>query len=132
MLSTARARALALFASGALVTAALSLHTLNRLKDVVVFRSLRGQPIGAGVLLGALRWGDAALAALAAVIAAVMARLQWRTRAYTGLATDPTPAEALATLLIILCWLGHAYLGAGVLLGGDTGTHIARFLEVSR
>ena len=43
----------------------------------------------------------------------------------------PQP-QAVAALIILLTWLGHCYFSPGVLLGGDTGSHISRFLEVAR
>jgi hypothetical protein len=124
--------AIGLLAAEALVTAGVSLHTLNRLKDVFIFRSLRGQEGGLRTLLASLRWEDAALALAAAALAGLIVRLEWRRRAYTRLLSSASPAEAFWLLVILVAWLGHAYLGRGVLLGGDTATHIARFFEVSR
>jgi hypothetical protein len=43
-----------------------------------------------------------------------------------------TVLEAFMLLTLVLAWCGQAYLSPGILLGGDTGSHIARFLEIRR
>lgn len=125
---------LTLFALGlaAGTTALFSLVTINHLKDVVIADSLRGRPIGLNTLLGAVRPEDCILATCAALGLLALVWLEVKSRAVTRLFATASEGEAFALLTILAAWLGHAYLGAGVLLGGDTGSHIARFLEVER
>jgi len=64
-----------------------------------------------------------------------MAMLLWlelRHRACSRLLATASDTEAFALLTILVAWFGHSYLSPGVLLGGDTGTHVSRFLEVKR
>src|SRR5262249_9185173 len=41
-----------------------------------------------------------------------------------------TPIQNFYILTIVGAWFGHSYLFPGLLLAGDTGSHIARFLEM--
>lgn len=116
----------------AVSTAAVSLVTLNGLKDAVIDASLHGRPVGLGLIRQALGPLDAVLVLLAAVCVLGMAWMEWRGRLYTVLMTGMTDAEFWTVGSIIVAWLGHCYLGAGILLGGDISTHIGRFLEVAR
>ncbi len=123
-------QALLALAAAAFTTAAASLTALNHVKDAAIADSLNGRGIHPLHVLAALRPLDLAWLALAALTVAVLAWLQLRRHAFTSLLTGATDAEAFITLTILLCWLGHAYLSPGVLLGGDMGTHISRFNEV--
>ncbi len=114
----------------ALASAAASLHTLERLKNVAVTAVNEGRPLSLSSLWAALGPVDALLAGLSAAALAFLIYLEWRRRALSGFLLAATPWQSFALLTIIVAWLGHAYLFPGVLLGGDTGSHIARFLEV--
>ena len=116
----------------AAATAAVSLVTVNRLKDAVVFASLHGQPLGASRLLAVLGPADAGLAAVSMAALLALLWIEFRQAAVSRLLATATAVESFVLLTIILAWLGHSYLNPGVLLGGDTGTHISRFLEVER
>lgn len=109
----------------------LSLHGLATVKDAAVFLVLHHRPLSlAGVLQG-LGWADA-LAALAALGFAVwLIWLERRRRVSGFLAQAPGAAYAVAGT-VVLAFLAHSYLYAGLLLGGDSGSHISRFLEVAR
>jgi len=119
---------------GAIVAAVtfFSLHTLGNLKDRAIGLVLHGQSLSISALTADLGARDAVavLCAVAAIAAAV--RLERRERVFSAfLITMPRIPSAVA-FSILLAWLAHAYFFSGVLLGGDTGTHIARFLEVRR
>ncbi len=126
-----RVALLVLGAAGA-ATAAVSLTTVNAAKDYAVAESLAGRPIRVAGALGVLGAPDVAAVLLAALACAGVLWLEWRARAYTRLLATLTEPQAVALLLGLLAWLGHAYGGGGVLLGGDTGTHVSRFAEVAR
>lgn len=70
--------------------------------------------------------------ALAAIGVAALFWLELRHRACSRLLGTATDTEAFALLTILTAWFGHSYLSPGVLLGGDTGTHVSRFLEIQR
>jgi hypothetical protein len=110
----------------------LSLHLLGNLKDRAIGLVLHGQPLSVAALATDLHVSDAlaALCAIAAVAAAI--RLERRDRAFTAFLAAAPPVAFAAGISVLLAWLGHAYFFSGVLLGGDTATHIARFLEVRR
>src|SRR5690242_16919735 len=107
----------------------LSLHALGNLKDRTIALVLHGQKLSITALASGLGMWDAisALVMIAAVLAAV--RQEARDRAFSGFLAAAPRGAFVAALSILLAWLGHAYFIPGVLLGGDTGTHIARFLE---
>ena len=116
----------------AFATALVSLVVVNGLKDGAVYASLRGQPIGFGTVRAAIGPTEIAVLAFAGVVTAALAWFELRDRRFTALLRTATPAQGFCLMLLLVAWTGHAYLGRGVLLGGDTGTHIARFLEVAR
>lgn len=124
--------ALLALAGAAAVMAAVSLVTVGHLKDVVIAAYFRGQRVGVPLIAGSLRPVDLGLAALALAAVAGLAWMEWRHRAFTRLLHTATGTDAFWLLTVLVAFLGHSYLGAGVLLGGDTGTHVSRFLEVSR
>jgi hypothetical protein len=110
----------------------LSLHALGNLKDRAVALFLHGQTLSIGSLVVGLGIWDTVCALVAIAAALIAIRQEVRDRAYSRFfATAPRGAFFVA-VSILLAWLGHAYFFPGVLLGGDTGTHIARFLEVRR
>ncbi len=119
-------------AAAAVATAAVSLTTLNHLKDVVITASLHSQPLHLAGLAGVLGPADIVLAALALATLLALGWLELRRRACSRLLATATGVEAFALLTILAAWFGHSYLSPGVLLGGDTSTHISRFLEVQR
>jgi hypothetical protein len=114
----------------ALASVASSLHTLERLKNVAVSAVNEDRPLGLSSLWASLGPVDALLACLSATAFAFLIYLEWRRRALSGFLAAATPWQSFSLLTITVAWLGHAYLFPGVLLGGDTGSHIARFLEV--
>lgn len=109
----------------------LSLYSIGELKDEAVALTLHGQGISAARLLSVLGLPDALGAAigLAAFFAALW--LELRGRMFSRLIDSAPDRAFLAAFGIMLAWLGHAYLFSGILLAGDTGTHIARFHEIS-
>ena len=124
--------ALLAIAGAALATATVSLTALSHVKDYVVVASLNGRPLGISGALSALGTVDLAALTLAGAATAWVVWLEWRRRALTNLLRTATDTEAWALLTILVAWFGHAYLGSGVPLGGDTGSHVSRFLEVAR
>ena len=124
--------ALLAIAAAAVATAAASLTALNHVKDYVVVASLNGRPLGLSGVLSALGAVDLAALVLAGAATAWVVWLEWRHRAITALLRTATGAEAWALLTVLVAWFGHSYLGSGVPLGGDTGSHVSRFLEVAR
>lgn len=116
----------------ALTSAAVSLVTLNGLKDAVVAASLRGMRVGPELVRQALGPLDAVLVLLAVAAALAVVWMEWRSRGYTRLLATMTAAEFWVVGAAVVAWMGHCYLGAGILLGGDIATHISRFVEVAR
>jgi len=114
----------------ALVSVASSVHTLARLQTVAIAAFNEGRPLSLSRLWASLGPVDALLAGLSAAVLALLIYLEWRRRALSEFLLAATPWQSFALLTIIVAWLGQAYLFPGVLLGGDTGSHIARFLEV--
>ncbi len=121
----------ALAGAGA-ATAAVSVVTLNQLKDRLISASLHGELFGVAGLVASLDWMDGILGLLAAAAVAMLFWLEIRHRAFSRLLATLTDRQALAVLTIVVGWFGHSYLGTGVLLGGDIATYISRFLEVQR
>ncbi len=114
----------------ALASAASTLYTLERVKNAAVIAYDERRPFGLSSLWASLGPVDAALALLSAAALLLLIRLERRRRALSGFLLAATPGQAFALLTIVVAWLGQAYLFPGLLLGGDTGSHIARFLEV--
>jgi 6-pyruvoyl-tetrahydropterin synthase related domain len=110
----------------------LSLYTLGNLKDRTIGLVLHGQSLSISALTADLGARDAAavLCAVAAIAAAVC--LERRERTFSAFLVTMPRMPFAVVFWILLAWLAHAYFFSGVLLGGDTGTHIARFLEVRR
>lgn len=123
---------LAALAAFALASGLASLVTITRLRDAAIEASLAGVSLTPGRLLSALGPLDLFLALACAAALLWLASLEWRGRRLTSFLGDASQPQALAALAILLPWLGHCYFSPGVLLGGDTGTHISRFLEVAR
>ncbi len=124
--------ALLALAVAAIATFLVSFITINRVKDRVVAAALHGQPIGVSTIVSALGVADVVVLALAAAAVLLLIWLEMTRRSFSRLLATASNGEALALLLILTAWFGHSYLNPGILLGGDTGTHIARFLEVRR
>src|SRR3954469_10648654 len=116
---------LAAISSGAAV-----LVTIGRLKDAAIHAVLHGLPFGFADAWGLLGPVDAGLAAASAALVGLLVYLEWRRRALSELLRRPTAWQAFAVVTIVNAWTGQAYLFPGMLLGGDSGSHIARFLEV--
>ncbi len=92
--------------------------------------STPGRPVGWHVLWASLGPVDAVLAALCAAALVFLIYLEISRRVFSRFLVSATPAQSFALLTIVVAWLGQAYLFPGVLLGGDSGSHVARFLEV--
>jgi hypothetical protein len=114
----------------AIPAAAISLHTIERLKNVTIALVTAGQPVTPARLFSVVGPVDAVLAAVTVLAALALVYAEWRMRAVSRVLSTANPAQCFAILTIVTAWAGQAYLFPGVLLGGDTGTHIARFLEV--
>lgn len=124
-------RAVLLLAVLFAAAAFLSLYSIGNLKDQAVALTLHGQSLTDRRLLAVLGLRDALGAAIGLAAFAAAAWLEWRRCLFSNF-IDVAPDRAfLAAFGIMLAWLGHAYLFSGVLLAGDTGTHIARFHEIS-
>lgn len=117
---------------GLLCTAAtyLSLHGIGNLKDRAVALSLGGQRLSVGRLLPALGISDVVAGAIVLACLAAGLWLELRERLFSRWIDAASDRMFLAGFGILLAWLGHAYLFPGLLLAGDTGTHIARFHEI--
>lgn len=127
-----RSGVLAALAAFALASGLASLVTITRLRDAAIEASLAGASLTPGRLLAALGPLDLLLALACAAALLWLASLEWRGRHLTNFLQDASQPQALAALAILLPWLGHCYFSPGVLLGGDTGSHISRYLEVAR
>jgi len=106
------------------------LYTIGHLKDIIVNAFNEGRSISLLSLWVSLGPVDALFASLSAAAFALVIYLEWYRRALSRLLLLATPWQGFVLLTIIAAWLGQAYLFPGVLLGGDTGSHLARFLEV--
>ena len=114
----------------AISTAALSLYTLENVKNRAVELTATHQVINFPGLAGAVGPIDYALAGTAFLSCMLLVIWEWRAHAFSRLLRTATPMENFAILTIAGAWLGHSYLFPGLLLAGDTGSHIARFLEM--
>lgn len=110
----------------------MSLITVNRIKDVVVAAVLNGKPLSLWIIAQSLTALDLGLAFLGLGVFCYVLIQEFRYGALTQFLHTATGGQCLLLLTILSGWFGHSYLYPGVLLGGDTGTHISRFLEVSR
>lgn len=128
----ANVAALLALAAAAAAIMAVSFITIDRLKDAVIDASLHGRPIRAGLLLSAPGVAGFTMLALAALALLLLVWLEVARASFSRLLRTASGAEAFILLLILVVLFGHAYLNPGVLLGGDTGSHIARILEVRR
>jgi hypothetical protein len=116
----------------ALASGALSLAALSHVVNAALALAAADKPIALGRLVAVLRLEDLALAAVTLVLVGVVAWWEWRGRAVSHMLSGLDPRQGFAVLTIVVAWCGQAYLFPGVLLGGDTGSHIARFLEMRR
>ncbi|MEO6717338.1 MAG: hypothetical protein ABIM50_08850 [Novosphingobium sp.] len=108
----------------------VSLYSIGNLKDEAVSMSLHGQGLSPTGLLSVLGLPDVLAAAVGLATLVTTVRLELRGHLLSSF-IDTAPDRAFHTVFgIMLAWLGHAYLFSGVLLAGDTGTHIARFHEI--
>lgn len=114
----------------ALTSLAASLITLERLQNAALAAYDAGLPVGLPVLWAALGPADALLAASSAAALLFLVYLETSRRIFSRFLVAANPAQSFALLTIVVCWLGQAYLFPGVLLGGDSGSHVARFLEM--
>ncbi len=109
----------------------LSLHGVAAIKDVVVFQVLHHRPVMLGGVLAVLGVADLLAALAAAGLGLWLIWLERRLRLSAFLLQAPGWAYAVAGTLV-LAFLAHGYFNPGILLGGDSGSHISRFLEVAR
>ncbi len=115
-----------------LVLSGASLYSIGRLKDHAVALAAAGEPLSPAKLISVFGLGDAIIALVLFALALWLLRSEWRDRAITRLLREMSPWQSIVLLTAIVVWLGHCYAFSGVLLGGDTGSHIARFLEIRR
>jgi hypothetical protein len=113
-------------------SAALSLHAFSAIVARAATLARDGLAISPASLLPALGLTDGLLAGLTAILLWVLIWLEWRRRAISTMLWRANPTETWILLVILLLWLGHGFCFPGVLLAADSGSHIARFLEVSR
>ena len=121
---------LALLVAAALESATFSLISIGHIAHQAERLAASDQAITASNLAVALRPVDALLLTLVLATLAALGWLEWRRRALSRLLYEMTPISAVIILGTFVGWLGHTYLFPGVLLGGDSGSHVARFLEV--
>jgi hypothetical protein len=117
-------------AVAALSTATWSLYTVEHIKNWAIDLAARGETPPLARLVGALGPVDYALAGTALLISALLVMREYRAKAFSKLLRTATPIQNFIILTIVGAWLGHSYLFPGLLLAGDTGSHIARFLEM--
>jgi hypothetical protein len=117
-------------AAAALSTAASSLHTVERIQNRAIDLAATGQTLAPASLAGALGPVDYALAGTAFALCILLVFREWRAKAFSKLLRTASPIQNFLILTILGAWLGHSYLFPGLLLAGDTGSHIARFLEM--
>ncbi len=109
-----------------------SIRIVGTLKDNVVVLVLHAQPLTRSQVLRGVGLTEALLAAGLVLLGILLVQWEWRRRALSAFLTGAPRLAHLLVITLLLLWLGHAYLFPGVLLGGDSGTHISRFLEVRR
>jgi len=114
-----------------ITSAACSLWTIGHVKDGVVIAVLRGGLSPRQAALSAIGPVDLALILATGLSALLLLALEIRRRAFSRLLATMRPQDAFAILTMLLVWTGQAYLFPGVLLAGDTATHISRLLEVA-
>jgi hypothetical protein len=117
-------------ATAALFSAALSLYTVTHIQNRAIALAATGQSLAPGQFAGVFGPPDYTLAATAFCVFLLLLIAEWRLNAFSKLLRTATPIQNFWILTIIGAWLGHSYLFPGLLLGGDTGSHIARFLEI--
>ncbi len=117
-------------AAAALSTSVWSLYTVEHVKNWAIDLAARGETPALARLAGALRPVDIALAGVSLVVCILLVMREWRAHAFSKLLRTATPIQNFYILTILGAWLGHSYLFPGLLLAGDTGSHIARFLEM--
>jgi hypothetical protein len=117
-------------AAAALSSAAASLSTVEHVQNRAIDLTARGQALALAQLADALGPTDYALVGTAFVLCVLLVIGEWRAKAFSKLLRTATPIQNFYILTILGAWLGHSYLFPGLLLAGDTGSHIARFLEM--
>jgi hypothetical protein len=117
-------------AAAALSTAASSLYTVEHVKNLAIDLTARGQAVAPGRLAGVLGPVDYAFAGTSILVCILLVIWEWRAKTFSKLLRTATPVQNFFILTIIGAWLGHSYLFPGLLIAGDTGSHIARFLEM--
>jgi hypothetical protein len=117
-------------AAAALSTATSSLYTVEHVQNWAIELAARGQAFSPARLAGALGLTDYALVGAAFAICISLVFGEWQAKAFSKLLRTATPIQNFYILTIVGAWLGHSYLFPGLLLAGDTGSHIARFLEM--
>ena len=113
-------------------TFAASLYSVDDLAHRAVALWAAGRPIRIASLLPVLGPVDALLALGAMAAAVTLAWMEWRSAALTRLLREGTRGQFALLLGAVLIWLAQYCFVPGVLLGGDTATHITRFFEVSQ
>lgn len=116
----------------AISAAAASLVVLEKLKNAVIALAMAKLPLNLSTILSELNPFDLLLVAIPTVVALVLIIAEIRQKTLSRFMATATDSQVFLLLTIVVALLGHAYFFPGVLLGGDTGTHIARTLEVRR
>lgn len=114
------------------LTGSLAEATLWHLQNQTVAAALSGKGVSAWLLISWLTAGDFVRIGLSAASVLPFPVLEWRSGAVSHFLRTASRTQVFIVLTSIVGWLGQAYLFPGVLLGGDSGSHIARFLEVRR
>ena len=109
---------------------AVSLYTVDDIIRRAEALRAASRPIGLHSLASAFGWTDAALIGITVLFAAALLLLEYRGAALSRLLQAGTRFQFALLLVAALLWLGQYCFVPGVLLGGDTATHITRFFEV--
>jgi hypothetical protein len=113
-----------------MTTVAVSFWTIGHIKDAVVRAALHGGTSPVQAVMATVGPIDVALLFLVVLSVFWIVWLEITRGAFSLLLNDATVTEAFVVLTLFLVWTGHSYGFPGVLLAGDTATHISRFLEV--
>ena len=105
------------------------LSAVEKLKNAAIALQRAGEPISVSGLLPVISVFDYCLVAICLGLLTWLAWGEFRDRSISTMLMSLRPAPTFLLLGLIMVWTGQAYLYPGVLLGGDTGGHIARFGE---
>jgi hypothetical protein len=112
------------------VSLASSLIVLGDLQSAAIALADRNRPVAPRTLLAMLHPHDWLLAGLNVLLLPGLACMERARGALSLLVRAASPRQSFVVLTAAVAWLGQAYLFPGVLLGGDSGSHITRFFEI--